>query len=687
MSNRFRLILQDIGAQPFVVGLFSGLLALMVHLLVPGAREVITRGTVVMVPGLFFLVGMYWMLLNGALDRLNSARRIVWAERLLAFYVLLFVHFVDPPLWVDDAGFILRYFAQAQEGCFYCFNAADGPVFGISSFLFGFIGNALAWTGLLSPEQCLLVLTYVGLYLATLALHRLLRHSLRLPIALPVAFYAILAFNKSFWAVGNGGMEAPLHLAICLFALKAFVEARHLRMWFLLALAVISKLDAVPLVLVVAGLWAIRERRHALPLSTRNPHWRALVLGGIAPMLLYLGVVSLLFGSPLPQSAYVKAFLQVHPDDSFFPFLTYFLESPIRIGLLSGSLLLFFSYQILLWFRRDPQWTEQTAPGWAFLAVMALYYFFNPAEKMIWYYVLPETLLLVQAMIALAGLSARLREPLRFPAVLAVTAFAALFLLTHTFNEVRWFRRYERWVEVERAAIGHALATRTQAGDSLLAGHGLISAFSPAYVIDITGLNSKLATNFELDHLRMIRELKPDWIALHGWENLLNALPELPYTADTAFYDITLHRYAAWRVWRKVPSGQDRLFWRRIPAAAISGDILRDESSLDYHRIQARRLRFDWPALPADARQFELGVYRRPGPFVLRMRQSVGDSLAQEMRLDIAAAPAWMGPPYFSQAVRVPLRGVAGRPFSLELAIGDTATFEVVDPMLLMEGK
>jgi hypothetical protein len=666
----------------------TGSIALALYLLFPDMREVVTRGTVVLVPALFLLAAALLALMPRALPLSAgevASRRMRWMERAISLMVPLGVHFFDPPIWVDDAGFVLRYFAQAQEGCFYCFNASDGPVLGISSFLFGVLGNGLAWTRLLTPEQCLLVLTYAGLYLATHALQGLLRVTLRQAVALPLAVLAVLAFNKSFWAVGNGGMEAPLHLAISLFALKAFVEERHLRMWGLLALAVISKLDAVPLVLAVAGLWAFRTRKQLLPLSTRNPQWRALVLGGLVPILLYLGLVSLLFGSPFPQSAFVKVFLQVHPQDSFFPFLTYFLETPFRMGFLGVGLLLFGGYQLLLWWDRDPQWSAQTAPGWAFLGVMALYYVYNPAEKMIWYYVLPETLLLVQSFIALAGLCHRLPQRASFPALLAGTGLAALLFLTNTLNEIRWFRRYERWVEVERAAIGHALAARTQAGDTLMAGHGLLSAFSPAYVIDITGLNSRLATDYGLDYLRMLRELRPDWVALPGWGSLFPAMQALPYMADTVYYDITLHRNSAWRIWRKVPDDAARRYWEPVPAARISGDIRRDEPALAYHRILAHDVRLTWPEPPLRADALDLGVYRRATPYVLTCRQYVGDSLAGESQLQIAAAPAWMGPPYFSQALRIPLAAMAGRPFRVELAAADTATFELVDPMLRMQ--
>lgn len=649
---------------------------------IPSTQEWVTRGTIVMMPGLFVLGGILLTLFRRDLEADAPGWRMRWLERLVAVAVPLFVHFFDPPIWMDDAGFILRYFAQAQEGCFYCFNAADGPVFGISSFLFGLLGNALAWTGILDPEQCLLVLTYAGLYFATKGIFGLLRVGLAQPLALPLAFLATLAFNKSFWAAGNGGMEAPLHLAVCLYALKAFVERRHLPMWGLLALATISKLDAVPLVLVVGLLWLIRERRGLLPLSTRNPLWASLILGGIVPILLYVGVVTLLFGSPLPQSAYVKAFLQKHPDDSFFPFLSYYLESRMRIGLLGGGLLLFAAYQVQLWWAKAADWTTQTAPGWAFVGVMALYYVYNPAEKMLWYYVLPETLLLLQAMYALAGLGKRLPARLAFPAFLVGLAVPALFFLTHTLNEVRWFRLYERWVEVERVAVGRDLGARMAPGDTLMAGHGLISAFTPGYVIDITGLNSKLATSYQLDLLRMLRERRPQWVAIHGWEGLMRTFPELPYDADTAYYDITLHRYSAWRVWHRMPDGAPQRYWEAVSPAAISGDQLADEPGLGYHRILSHRLQLAWDSLPAGTDGLDMGIYRRKQPYTLTVRQFIGDSVVQTTALPVAAMPEWQGPPYFSQSLRMPLLHAPGRPFRIEFAAPDTATFEVVDPML-----
>ena len=104
-----------------------------------------------LVPAIFLMAIPYvWA---GRLPSLKIGKKLAFRPQMLleiafAAMAIVYIRTYDPITYVDDAGFILRYLDNFQKGCFFCFNVQEGPVFGLSSFMYGLLGGMMVWTGL-----------------------------------------------------------------------------------------------------------------------------------------------------------------------------------------------------------------------------------------------------------------------------------------------------------------------------------------------------------------------------------------------------------------------------------------------------------------------------------------------------------------------------------------------------------
>ena len=74
-------------------------------------------------------------------------------DLLLAMLYSLFIFKIKIHTFFDDAGFLLRYLDHFSEGYFFTFNTSEGPVLGISSFLYGLLCGGIATTHLLDNRS------------------------------------------------------------------------------------------------------------------------------------------------------------------------------------------------------------------------------------------------------------------------------------------------------------------------------------------------------------------------------------------------------------------------------------------------------------------------------------------------------------------------------------------------------
>lgn len=410
-------------------------------------------------------------------------------------------------LVLDDAAFVLRYLDNFAAGHFYCFNPSDGPMFGVSSFLHGMLSGTLAWTRLLSPENSAFASNFLGLLLLCFFTLRLLNFHLRDAVLSALALLVVVAGCPHLVISLKQGLETPLHVAVAAGAILAVTTGRRRLTWLACALAILSKLDAAPLAAVVGALawWqaARSGERHALRREAR-----AMLAWFVAPVALWVVAAWLVFGSPLPQSAFAKIHYHYHPKDSWFPFLSGFRDlAPLHAA---GAFLLAVALGRFIEARRAPS-LRFLAPLLAGVAVLVGYYFYNPGERMGWYYALPEFLLMLQiVLLAFMALPALRPWVRRGVAVLALAGLAALSLPVSA-RHARHMIWYLGTGEAERMALGEWVRERAAPGDTLLTAYGHVARSARLYTVDASGLNSRAATDRRLDFNRLVQDLHPQW--------------------------------------------------------------------------------------------------------------------------------------------------------------------------------
>jgi len=391
---------------------------------------------------------------------------------------------------IDDSAIIMRYLRNFQSGCFYCYNVADGPVYGISDFWYGIATGSLAWLGL-APQAALMIvslLTCVLFFNAIFRIFYFVSGRIWLALGLGTMFYLSSRFIPMNLF---NGLETPLHLWLVATTFLLLLQNRPRLFYLFAAASVISKLDCGFLIALMLLLNLLRARaRHALRLSIRDG-----ALCFVLPMILWAGFATWLFGSPVPQSFLSKMLLRSHaPRTSWFPFLEPLLDGTGAVPSMALALACGVLSVIVAWGRRQVA-TPSLVFAAASVGTLGLYFVYNPGEKMSWYYALPECLILMTVFLLPVD-AARLPSRGFSAAGLAVSAMLACGVAALRFPmsqglmpQVRkWNEVYER----ERMASG-LLANQIRPRDHpvLWTGHGYPAYLFDGYVVDYSGLNTR----------------------------------------------------------------------------------------------------------------------------------------------------------------------------------------------------
>lgn len=447
----------------------------------------------------------------------------------------------------DDAGYVLRYIFNFQQGYFYKFNPHDPPVFGLSGFVYGCICFLISAFGF-SPTTTVKIANLsgsIGYAFMLMQIVRILIQDKRLQW---VVFITMALGIETIVLMFASGLELPVHITIILCTIYFFLKNRHKLFLLFAALSVISKLDALPLIAVLMVLYSWQE----FVVNRSLKRWRDIVIFAGIPLLVWLIFTWLLFGSPLPQSAFAKYYYHPNPDKHSFPFLYYFLEHPIRrINIIAFEIFGILHLLEILYYRRL-QFIRQFLFGWLFIAGMTMYYFYNPNERMIWYYSLSEFMLTIQVIYSLVYWTTKkpLNKTILLP--LPVIIVLSMHMMMNMNNVLRYHNFYTERVERERFKIGEYMFNHTTANDTLMTSHGLVGWKSKGYVIDLTGLNSKLVTRYKRNPDSLIRDFKPHYIINHAWTHDLNIYGQNGFGIDTIFADVTLVDYPYWAIMKRV---------------------------------------------------------------------------------------------------------------------------------------
>jgi hypothetical protein len=488
--------------------------------------------------------------------RTPTTRHAVVIQLLLSFffatfYFLLWSHV--PP--VDDGGIVLRYMDNFAKGAFFAYNPSDGPVYGVSGPLHAVLAGTLSYLQLLSPQYSLYASNYLGLVLVLFFTLRILLYvTPRWHLAIP-AWLVALSAAPSFVVNIKQGLETPLHLAIILLCILMTWQRYRSHIWAVYALAIISKLDAVPIVMVLSAILMTRNEGANSGHAFRRMIRDALIYG-VAVVAIWAVFCVQFFGSALPQSAYAKLRYHSHPGDALFPFLLP-LKGLTRTFVAVGVLIVL-RLVLCIRARRIGIFFKEMAPAASAVAFLALYCAFNPGERMSWYYAVPEYLVVLQGLVIACGLASQTgpRGSKRSPPMALFAAYAAVGILgalcwPEVVASVRYQVPYLRRVEGERMAVGAWIGENSAPTDTLMAGHGHIARNAGIYTWDYSGLNSKKVTDILSRGLRPVTKLSYQWYANHG-ALALDIQRGRRLGLEKVFYNISaFYDEPAWRVFHK----------------------------------------------------------------------------------------------------------------------------------------
>ena len=118
-------------------------------------------------------------------------------------------------------------------------------------------------------------------------------------------------------------------------------------------------------------------------------------------------------------------------------------------------------------------------------------------------------------------------------------------------------KEYLQTTETERIAVGKYLQSVSAGNDTVIATHGHIARYTSAFVIDMTGLNSKLVTDNQNDLAIVAAKTNPAVAVSHGTEYFIRTLDSLGYSLIRSHYDISEYYWPAWRTFsRKISDEQ-----------------------------------------------------------------------------------------------------------------------------------
>lgn len=491
------------------------------------------------------------------IDHLNN-KYFLWFRLKTDFFYLVFSLMLTtylfgtlPRTFFDDSGFTLRYLDNFKSGYFYTFNPEDGPVFGISGFLnllFCFLISF--FTGL--PSKIILLLSNtLGLFFSSWFLLKILNEFFKNQRIIIPVWLMIFLSSKHLLIVSFTGMETPFHLALLLGATWFMIKNKISLAFLFISLSVVSKLDAVAsgVVLLIYLLLSNLDNLKSSP-GFKSFIKKAIIFAFL-PLLIFLITTLMIFGSPLPQSAYAKVFYYQHPETSLSPFLEPIFSNTFTANWMILCLFLSIVMFALIYLRKKRENTLLFLPVLIMLSLIALYHFYNPAEKMLWYYAIPSFFLSFQIFLVFGNFVLQEYRKIRFISLFfAIVSF--MMIRIDIDNSLKWMKKTMNIVENERILIGSYLGEISNGNQILLSKHGHISRFFKGYVIDNSGLNSKLATDYHLNTYALAKDFSPDFMINHAYSDFISTVNKLNYRLNDAFYDLTLNDNYEWLLFKKV---------------------------------------------------------------------------------------------------------------------------------------
>ncbi len=457
---------------------------------------------------------------------------------------VFFIYSAYPQIYYDDTGFIIRYFNNFWEGYWFKFNIQDEPVFGLSGFLYGLVGGTLCYFKLLFPEDAINLLSALGIFFTSFLIFKI-QNKIFKQTNLVFLFWILCMFgNTYFLNSANKGLETPFHMAIVLGAYYFFLSGNNKLMWLFMGLSVASKLDAVPSMIILGIVYIVKIFTDKKPLDRFVLFLKNEFLYAAGVVVVYLVLTFIIFGSPLPHSGATKFTFHQSKLQHWFPFLEPLTNQNSYSFILYSFVVLYSATVFLLKKIARDERLIALVFGLSFIVTMALYYIYNPFERMMWYYPLPLFFMFIQLTVSIYYISKTIFEKYQLHFQLTLFIVLASSMFNFVIQDQGYGLRSMLTTELQREQIGYDVAARTHANDTIAAHHGLVTCRTDAYVLDMTGLNSKLMSEVNFDLLLTLNKYKPKWYENHINDWCLSILNENgSYHIDRQYYGFVQYGY------------------------------------------------------------------------------------------------------------------------------------------------
>lgn len=380
---------------------------------------------------------------------------------------LIFAAVIQPPYFIDDAGFFLRYAQHLAAGEGYVFNTGEPPVWGATAPLWPLLiagGQALG----LQPEFALLLVAYLLTSVASVCLTWFAWRQGGLLAGVATVVFCVV--NTRYLLGTIQGMETPL--SVVLIAVGLLLLSTRSPAWqvgLIAGLSLVHKIDFAVwgVLLLTADVWRFRQLR-----------WQAFVIA-FAIAASWYGFAWNHFGQPWPNSLMTKLgadYASVGP--------IWFIKVALGDG---GRKVLFLLALVGGWCLRKelPLLSVMLGLVGVFTAAYTL---FPPPEAFEWYAGPVQPILMVLAAIGVAWLAQRIARQapsLAFTSVIVVGLLVALFDWPVLDDRIRWLNYAER----DRVAAARWVRERTAAEARVLTSFGNVAFYCDRYVYDSSYLN------------------------------------------------------------------------------------------------------------------------------------------------------------------------------------------------------
>ena len=438
-----------------------------------------------------------------------------------------FIYFDIRHLGFDDAYTTYRYAANLAEGRGFVFNANSAPVLGTSTPLYTLL---LAIGGRFGADIPLLSMG-IGALATALTMSMIVLIASRLGyLAAGIASALSYCTSQFAWAYVEG-METPVYSAIIVAALFAYVCKRPALAMTIAALAVVTRMDGMAIVVAIGvGLLASRQLR------VRDLVPCVVILSG------WFVITLALFGSPIPTSGFAKMLHETQIAGRFdvsSPFFFYLLLpvtatiDVLRPGLwapvgerhIANVLVLagFAAVSAGVWriaaIRPAVLWLAMYSAGFLALRMPDFSWYHGPsavvASLVLW-------IALQRGVAHLGGIAFNwnhrnrdARMSISTPSGASIVIVAAVVMATAVLSGVGTFRAQREAEFRPYRAAGEWLAAHRVPGDSVVAFEiGTVAYFSDMPTIDILGLTEPRAWSHlqKQDYAWAIREDRPTYV-------------------------------------------------------------------------------------------------------------------------------------------------------------------------------